>query len=210
MNGDISLYRHILLITTIVSLVVMVNGRAANAQVATEVILERLAQNPTIEQVQQRALEQARLEPRRTRRLASRVRWAGIFPRVEGSVSRGLSRDEDLDRSFQEMDELSFATDQDLDFRLSLRWDLDRLVYDPEELRVHRQVATSAQRRRELLLSVTRMYYELLLLRVQQELSPPEQGSDLERAVRIVELRSILDGLTGGLFSGERGSTGSR
>lgn len=197
---------HILLITSILIGLVPIAGREVHAQEATiEVFLERLATNPTIEQVQRSALKQATLEPRRARRLVSRVRCAGVLPRVEASVSRGLSRDEDLDRGFQEMDELSLATDQDLDFRLSVRWDLDRLVYDPEELRAHREVASSAQRRRELLLSVTRMYYELLLLRAQQEMAPTtESEGNLERSLRIIEIRAVLDGLTGGLFTRDR------
>ena len=164
--------------------------------------LAGLAVDPTIEEVQQEALRLATLEPRRTRRLISRVRWAGILPSVEASLSRGLARDEDLDRAYQDPDELSFATDEDLDFGLSLTWDLDRLIYDPEELRAHREAATLAQRRRELLLAVTRMYYELMLLRAQQRL--PETGdaqARLERSVRIAELTALLDGLTGGLYS---------
>ena len=167
-------------------------------------VLARLATDPTIEEVQQAALRRAMLEPRRVRTALARVRSAGILPRVEASLDRGLSRDEDLDRSYEEMDDLNLATDQDLDFRVSLKWDLDRLVYDPQELRVRRDIATLAQRRRELLLAVTRMYYELLELRASELLRrrvPQQSDEALERAIRIAELRALLDGLTGGLFS---------
>lgn len=201
----------VLTLSILMSLSIMTEREALAQEEAIEAVLERLATRPTIEQVQREALHQATLEPRRVRRLVSRVRWAGILPRVEASVSRGLSRDEDLDRSYQEMDELSLATDQDLDFRLSVRWDLDRLVYDPEELRAQREVASSAQRRRELLLSVTRMYYELLLLRARQAMDTTiDSDTYLERSLRIIELRAVLDGLTGGLFTSEEGALGSR
>jgi len=175
------------------------------------VVLSRLAADPSIEEAQRAALRNATLEPRRARRLLSRVRCAGVLPRVEASLSRGLSRDEDLDRAYQEMDELSLATDEDLDFRLTVRWDLDRLIYDPEELRAYREVASQAQRRRELLLAVTRMYYELLLLRFQQETQPAaDSASRVERELRIDELRALLDGLTGGLFTRGQGGEGPR
>jgi hypothetical protein len=164
--------------------------------------LAELAVDPTIEEVQQEALRLAALEPRRTRRLLSRVRWAGLLPEVEATLSRGLARDEDLDREYQDLDELSLGTDEDLDFAVSVTWDLDRLIYDPEELRAHREVATQAQRRRELLLAVTRLYYELLLLRAEERSGGEiDAGARLERTVRMAELRALLDGLTGGLYS---------
>ncbi len=185
---------------------------AALAQEETiEESLSRLATNPTIDEVQSEALRNASLEPRTSRTLVARVRAAGVLPRVEASLSKGLSRDEDLDREFQEMDELSFATDQDLDVRVSVRLDLDRLIYDPEEIRARREVAYQSQRRRELLLAVTRMYYELLLLRAQQQLPPsPEDDPEarIEHAVRIAELRALLDGLTGGLLSRSQDESG--
>lgn len=175
----------------------------AQAQTATlDQTLAALAVDPTIEEVQQEALRLAALEPRRARRLLSRVRWAGLLPEVDASVSRGLARDEDLDREYQEVDELSLATDEDLDFRLSVTWDLDRLIYDPEELRAHREVASLAQRRRELLLAVTRLYYELLLLRAEERAGgEADAGARLERLVRMAELTALLDALTGGLYS---------
>lgn len=166
-------------------------------------LLQRLARGPTVEEVQREALRAAALDPSETRRLVARVRWAGVLPRVEATVDRGLSRDEDLDRTFQEMDELSLATDQDLDFRVVARWDLDRLIYDSDELRARREILYRGQRRRELLLTVTRLYYELLLLRAQREVAGDEASDEdqLEREVRIAELTSMLDGLTGGLIS---------
>jgi hypothetical protein len=164
--------------------------------------LAALAADPTIQEVQEEALRLAALEPRRTRRLLTRVRWAGLLPEVEASLSRGLARDEDLDRAYQDLDELSLATDEDLDFGLSVTWDLDRLIYDPEELRAHREVATQAQRRRELLMAVTRLYYELLLLRAEERAGgEADAGARLEGLVRMAELRALLDGLTGGLYS---------
>ena len=167
-------------------------------------ILAELTVNPTIEEVQRAALEEAALEPQRIRSLLTRIRWAGLLPRVEASLSRGYARDEDIDRNYQEWDELELATDQDLEFRVSLRWDLDRLVFDPEELRARREAAYQTQRRRELLLVVTRLYFELLMLRASERCDgASEEGVDLGRTLRMAEIEALLDGLTGGLLSRE-------
>ncbi len=173
-----------------------------------EQVLDELARDPTIEEVQRAALRQAELEPEQIRSLLSRVRWAGILPRVNATLSRGYARDEDLDREYQEMDELSLATDEDLEFRVSLRWDLDRLIFDPQELRARREAAYQVRRRRELLLAVTRMYYELLLLRAQEVCGEAPPGDEVARTLRIAELTALLDGLTGGLFSRSSGDRG--
>jgi hypothetical protein len=178
-------------------------ARSAAAEPRTVAgVLDRLAANPTIDEVQRAALRQAAAEPRRIRSLLARLRWAAALPRVEVTVGRGLERDSDLQRQFEEMDELSVQTDDDLDIRCTARWDLDRLVFDPEEVQAARQAADQARRRRELLLSVTRMYYELLALRAEERLGPAvEPREALARALRIMELRSVLDGLTGGLMT---------
>jgi hypothetical protein len=165
-------------------------------------VLAELAADPTIEEVQEAALRQSALEPEKTRSLLRRVRWAGVLPRVEASLSRGYGRDEDLDREYEEMDDLSLATDQDLELRVAVQWDLDRLIFDPEELRAHRETAYLTQRRRELLLSVTGVYYELVRLRAEALRGGPATAEDtLARALRTAELEALLDGLTGGLVS---------
>jgi hypothetical protein len=184
-------------------------GLAIGEERSVERILSELAREPTIEEVQQAALKQAALEPQRVASLLRRVRWAGVLPRVEASLRRGYARDEDLDREFEEMDDLSLATDQDLEFRVSVRWDLDRLIFDPEELRARREALYQTQRRRELLLAVTRMYYELLLLRAQDACGGENEGDELSRTLRMAELRALLDGLTGGLMSRHEGSSSS-
>lgn len=164
-----------------------------------ELLIRRLGANPTIGEVQRAAIEEAELESRRDRRVLRRLRAAAVLPRVEASLTRGASRDEDLDRAYEEMDELSLATDEDLQLRVVLRWDLERLIYDPEELRARREASYRVQRREELVTTVTRYYYELLALRVQQELDLRVGGGadNLERRMRIAELRAMIDGLTG-------------
>ncbi len=191
----------------VISIALVVSSVATSRQAvgeerSLEQVLSELAVDPTVEEVQRAALAEASLEPRRMRSLLSRVRWAGLLPRVDASLSRGYARDEDIDRSFQELDELELATDQDLEFRVSLRWDLDRLVFDPEELRARREATFQTQRRRELLLVVTGLYFELLLLRAQEQCLASRAGEeDLAQALRRAEIEASLDGLTGGLLS---------
>jgi len=188
----------------LMSLLIPVEARAEPRTL--EDVLTSLAREPTVEQVQHRALEYAHLEPSRATSFLKRSRWSGMLPRVELAVERGLERDEDLDRAYEEMDELSVGTDDDIELRAVVRWDLDRLIFDPEELRASRQALDHARNRRELLRTVTRLYFELLEIRAIAAIGIVESDMALrvERAVRASEIRSLLDGLTGGVFGALR------
>jgi hypothetical protein len=173
-------------------------AREALAQEPTTAeVLSRLTQAPTVEEVQRAALRQARLQPGRLEALLRRVRWAALLPRVEAQVGRGRSRDEGLNRVFEQPDKIRWSADNKVELRVSLRWELSRLLYDAEELRLLRDTWHQGEQRRELLLAVTRLYYEWVLLRAQLLLT---NHDNLEHWSRIAELQGYLDGLTGGLF----------
>ena len=81
------------------------------------------------------------------------------------------------------------------------RWDLDRLVFNPDELRVAAEAIDVVELRQTVIDQVTRLYFErrrqqVLLLRAAGDL---ENRLGLE--LRIEELTASLDGLTGGWFS---------
>src|SRR5262249_20567490 len=87
-------------------------------------------------------------------------------------------------------------------FDLETTWSLDRLVFDPEEVRVSREAQRVASWREQLLTEVAQLYFARRRLQVDEALDPnarPEVA--LDRALAIDELTAILDGLTGGALS---------
>ena len=80
-KSDDKLNAFVFLPWIVLGCVCFVDTSALHAQEETvSQVLARMAQNPTIHEVQQAVLEQARLEPYRFKRLMSRIRWAGILP----------------------------------------------------------------------------------------------------------------------------------
>jgi hypothetical protein len=176
------------------------SAEVAAQEEALDSLAKTLSARPTIAEVQRAAIAEAELEARRDRRLIRRIRAASILPRVDATLSRGNSLDEYLDREHGELDELRITTDQDLQLRVVLHWDLAQLVYDSEELRARREANYREQRRQEIITNVTRLYFELRTLRIRRELDRrlDDASFDVEREMRIAELHALLDGLTGG------------
>ena len=90
------------------------------------------------------------------------------------------------------------------DFAAGVQWDLDRLIFDPQEPRVNREAMRLTKQMDGVLDDVTRRYFERRRLQVEIELSPPSDvGDRLRKEIRLQELTADLDGVTGGFFSTE-------
>jgi hypothetical protein len=156
---------------------------------------------PPVERVVSAALERAGLERQQERSWRTRLGWSALLPRFSGRLGESRYAGEVLDsRSALEAQSLNSY----LAFRWEIRatWDLAHLVFDPRELRVAARVGQNAARRQQLLEHVVRLYFERchLLLTKGMPTDGPDQASrqDLE----VQRLTALLDGLTGGLFSG--------
>jgi len=82
--------------------------------------------------------------------------------------------------------------------QVGLRWDLPNLVFNPEVL----DVGSLAILQESLLKEVTRLYYTRRRLQIDLILNPPnDPGTRISKELRIDELTSTLDAMTGELFS---------
>ncbi|ACY16398.1 hypothetical protein Hoch_3899 [Haliangium ochraceum DSM 14365] len=154
---------------------------------------------PTLADLRRAALRFAGLDHHPERTWVRRSRLAGLLPDLSLSLDRDLARDEDLSRSSSGTQRLDRGTDEDLSLQARAVWRFDRLLFDDVELRIL-QIAQQRQRERtELLMQVTRIYYQrqrlqLALGRAGNKTPPAEQ------ALAIEELGEQLDALTGGYF----------
>jgi hypothetical protein len=156
------------------------------------------AREPSVSAVIRMAARAARsLDPDRLRELARRARLSGLAPELRFSVERGF--DQDLTSSSSSAsDTMRAAVGDELRFAATLTFDLDRLIFAPEEVRLLSVERWLASDRRKLVSEVVRLYFQRRrLLREQADARAPDD--DLADSIREVE--AVIDALTGGEFS---------
>jgi hypothetical protein len=153
---------------------------------------------PTIQQVLRLALKAARsLGPERTRELCRRARLAGLVPTLKVAARRGLEQDLSAS-STADSDRTNASQGDDLTLEASLSFDLSRLVFASEEVRVLSIERWLLADRRRLIEEVTRLYFQRQrLLNEQATAAAP----DPELAVAIAEIEALLDAFTDGAYA---------
>lgn len=165
---------------------------------------------PSVAEIQRAALAEARLHPDRVAAWRSRIRLSALAPRLRirygqgGRWAEGAGTTDGSERTSTDSNS-SWAVDA------SATWDLGRLVFNPDELRLEQEMQRLTIRREALLVEVTRLYFQRLRLQQMRPLSrAPSAAAELE--LQIEELTAIINGLTGGRLGGraKQNSTLSR
>jgi hypothetical protein len=154
--------------------------------------------DPKVTEVVRMALHAAQqLGPERTRELARRARLAGLVPTLKVGAQRGLQQD--LSASSGGTTERTNASlGDDLSLEATLTFDLPRLVFASEEVRLLSVDRWLAQDRRKLVEEVVRLYFQRLRL-LQERARAPAPDAELETS--LAETDALLDALTAGAFT---------
>jgi hypothetical protein len=164
--------------------------------------LAALRGEPTLGELQRAALRLADADPERSKGWMRTTNLSQILPRFKVTVDYDLEHDESLDRDQVKPDKWGADTDRDLELQLSAQWELSRLVFNPDEVRVYGALANRAQRRESLLAALVGYYYERRKLQLTAIVDPPTELADVvELRLRVDELTAMIDALTGGLLS---------
>ncbi len=168
-------------------------------------LLNHFNGEPGVRALQDAAARLAAVEPERVRSWQRRARVAAILPTLKARVGRGAAGVL-ITRGVDGVDNFSTVENDAWHFDVEATWALDRLVFDPNEVRISREGQRVAARREQLLTEVAQLYYERRRLQVDQLLDPAARADlALDRALNIDELTAILDGLTGGALTRARG-----
>jgi hypothetical protein len=178
---------------------------------------EVLARLPCVPSVEATLAAAARaLGEDTSRSAASRARLAGLLPQVELRGSwRGETLEEERFREDLYYDPAAAALRQDgtqnqgrgqaqtgREVSVRLRFELGRLVYDPQELQAAREARAWRQERAKLFEEVTRRYYARRGYQAALLMAGPGQlERRLELMVAIEREGAMLDALTGGWFT---------
>ena len=110
--------------------------------------------------------------PLRLHRIGRRIRRAALAPQVRLRVGRGttvLQTTSELDGSTR----LTLGDHAAWQFEIAATWGLEKLVFNPEELRLVREVQRVAARREKLIAQVAAVYTERRRLLATLVLAPP-------------------------------------
>jgi hypothetical protein len=164
--------------------------------------LADLPTRPSVAEVQAAALKRATLSPRTAQRWLRRARAAAALPTVQAEVGLRSDQGWQLDQAAGDGDELSQDLGAGKLVQVRATWELDRLVFNADELRAARAVLDLADTRERLLVRVTQLYFERAQLLLEIASLPARDGHEaIGRHVRLAEIEAVLAGLTGLSFA---------
>jgi hypothetical protein len=175
---------------------------AAHADDEAARILAKFDNEPTVREVQKAAIEYYNVSPDEIQSLRSRARHKALMPALSigGSTykqSSSLAVDDIVYRAigiarFEDQNGAYYGVNA------TVSWNLDRLVFNAEELDVMSLIGIQDGIQRE----VTTLYYVRRRLQIDQQLNPaPTTSARIASQLRLEELTGLLDAYTGGMFS---------
>ena len=167
---------------------------------------------PSIQQVQQAAIEYAEVQPEKIilwRKLAAKK---ALLPRLE--IGMDIERDRTVSSSiwgtygsngasgkyFVGPDDTTRYRNNN--WKVSLTWELSDLIWNNEQTSIDVRSRLMVELRDEIVNEVTKLYFERLRVKIELDnLTLAEKKKISEKALRLKELEAYIDGLTGGFFS---------
>ena len=166
-----------------------------------EAALAALPPGPSLADLQRSALVRAQIDLRSAARWVRRARRAAAAPTLSLQYDHRLDRGWSLDQEVGHADSLRDDAGEQGLIRAKATWELDRLIFNPDELRAARAAMDVAELRERVLVEVTRLYFERERLLLEQLLSPPATVAlAIDAALRLREIEGLLAGLTGLTF----------
>ncbi len=171
-------------------------------------IFELFANEPSICEVQEKAIEYAEVHPdkiKNWRRLAAK---RAILPKFSVGANRNVT---DLYHweggSTAKIDDDFLRKGRDVvEWDVSLSWDFGDLIWNADQTSIDARSKLMVQLREDVLDETTRTYFERKRLKIELFMSLPEDRKKrIEKNLRLEELTANLDALTGGWFSSEIG-----
>ncbi|HHH27815.1 MAG TPA: hypothetical protein ENK57_05640 [Polyangiaceae bacterium] len=168
-----------------------------------EQALYRYRDEPSAQELVRAALSERSATPGRLRDAMDRARATGWLPTARGAIRRGQAVDLRGLTGTETPANVSTGDDLMLEARLVFRF--DRIVFAPQEPALLRELRAAEASEQALSELVVRLYFERRRLQLERDLAG---HLDVVRALRILELETLLDVLSGGRLT--RGEGGMR
>jgi hypothetical protein len=182
----------------------------ASAQTPDQV-LATFDDEPSIIDTQRAALSFAGLDPELINSWYTRANTAKLMPKRAQYRLQLRDIDQNYNRFTEDLNAQSLGlgsetqrqirSDSRLEHQVLVQWDLSEAVFNPDVLRVSREVGRQVKQREDILAAVTKLYFERRRAQVDVVLTPPtDPGDRLRKQLAIQELTAQIDALTGGWF----------
>jgi hypothetical protein len=154
---------------------------------------------PSAREVVQMVLRAARLvDPERVAQLVRRARLSGLSPTLRLGADRGLRQDL-TSQSSTDIEKQAAAVADDFSFDALLTFDLSRLVFAPEEVRLLSVQRWLSGDQRKLAEDAVQLYFRRRKLIAQEQAASGAERTEL--ALAIEETEALLDALTDGAYA---------
>lgn len=181
--------------------VVVQEGKVVSKEVVRKVLM-RFAGEPTVREVQERAIAWVQVHPEVADSWRTRARFNALAPRLTTTGQGTLDDDLRVVEQAGEADVEAKSNATTGRLTVGVTWELDRLIFEPQEMAVAREAVRTANLRDRVLEEATRRYFERRRLQVDLELAPPTDLADrVRKELRLQELTADIDAFTGGWFS---------
>jgi hypothetical protein len=185
-------------------------GESLDTAAQTKKLLDKYKAEPSVRDVQEAASRYAEVHPELIQSWRSRARLAASAPQFRAEYRTVNSAD---NRQVESTSSPSITTNNTVEHRPLVRaqWDLDRLVFNPDELRVANQTVDLVRLRESVMDQATKLYFERRRLQVENDLAPAADiAGRVRKELRLQELVADIDALTGGFFSKKLAEAGIR
>ncbi|NCG18499.1 MAG: hypothetical protein GWP91_05755 [Rhodobacterales bacterium] len=180
-----------------------------------EEVLASFSNEPTVQQVQAWTSDYANTNPQMVDRWLRASRTFAALPEVTLSYTLKDGWDQGFDYlavdggaavlpDQEVLPILSDAgADQDATYKVTAKWELDKLVMSSERIRVLSEAQDVVKLRDDILENVTELYFDRRRVQVEQLLKPTTDiRKQVDQELKLMELTANIDALTGGAFSG--------
>ncbi|MBU2541836.1 MAG: hypothetical protein KJ593_08055 [Candidatus Omnitrophica bacterium] len=181
----------------------------ADSNQKLRVLLKNFADEPTILEVQNQAIEYAEVHPEKINNWRRKVSKKALMPKLTLDADRYVTDLYHWDAG--QTPDAILKGDDTVSWGVSLSWDFGDLIWNSDQTAIDTRSRLMVQLRQDILDEVNRLYFERRRLQITLLKSPPEDElKKIEKELRIEELTADLDALTGGYFSREKTAKASR
>lgn len=159
------------------------------------------ADEPTIRQIHQWAIDYAEVSPDKIRSWRALAGKRALLPDLSVGMDRGDGEVFHWDTGTNP-DTLLKGRDL-LSWDVSLSWDLGDLIWSTDQTTIDSRSKLMVELREDVLDQVTRLYFERRRLRAELAADALEPAAEFDKQLRVEELTALLDAFTGGKFSQE-------
>lgn len=163
------------------------------------------AYEPSIEEIRRAAIRYAEVHPdkiRGWRKAASKRAWLPDLKLSYGRDYDWQSSTYFYSTTSQKYKDDDITKGHDDTWSVSLTWELGDLIWNSEQTSIDNRSKLMVQLRSDVLIEVTRLYFERRRLQYEMALSPPASKMEkIEKELRLEELTAHIDALTGSYLS---------